>query len=286
MTQTAIPEPGLFLCRVMHARLKPVRRRFVYRVFSILVDPDDPGSIAQGRVPFFSVDRFNVLGFRTRDFGYRNARPIRTWVEDVMSQAGLRAAPAAIRLLCLPRLWGYAFNPIAVFFVYGEDSRLSATIYQVSNTFGETHAYVAPVRPGRDPDAPLRQTADKVFYVSPFVGMAARYEFAIREPRESLSIGIKETGPEGHFLTATYSGQRRPFTAAEALKAVLGHPLMTLKVIAGIHWEAVRLWAKGARYHARPTPPDIAASAGRIADRETAAVPFSNAEGGPSRLAA
>jgi hypothetical protein len=262
MTSPGLPEPGLFLSRVMHMRLKPVRRQFSYRVFSLLADADDPLRGFE-RVPFFSRNRFNILSYHDADFGPRDGGPLRPWAQDMLRRAGLPPEIGALRLHFMPRLWGYAFNPLSILYVYAPDRRLSAVIHQVRNTFGETHSYAAPVSASRMPGAPVAQEADKVFYVSPFIGMKARYRFALREPFETLSIGIKEYGEDGHFLTATQSGTRRPATAWVFAKAILGNPLMTLKVIGGIHYEALRLWAKGAAYHARPTPPDFPVSAGR-----------------------
>jgi uncharacterized protein len=264
MSAAALPEPGLFVSRVMHMRLKPVRRQFAYRVFSLLADGDDPLRGFE-RVPFLSRNRFNVLSYHDADFGPRDGSPLRPWAEDMLRRAGIPAAIGALRLHFMPRLWGYAFNPLSILYVYAPDGRLSAIIHQVRNTFGETHSYAAPVSPCRAPDRAVEQEADKVFYVSPFIGMKARYRFALREPFDRLSIGIKEYGEDGHFLTAAQTGARQPATAWAFAKAIASNPLMTLKVIGGIHYEAARLWARGAAYHARPTPPDFPVSAGRDA---------------------
>lgn len=251
----APPPAGLFLSRVMHARVRPVRRRFVYRVFSLFIDIDAPSaSVRDCRI--LSHNRFNILSFRDADHGRRDGAPLRPFVEDTLQRAGIASRPDAIRLLCFPRLWGFVFNPLSVFYCY-EKGRLRAVIYEVNNTFGDTHAYVARV----DPDDPVaRHEADKTLYVSPLIGMKARYEFALRDPRDRLSLAIRESTPEGLVLTAVQTGERRPLTTWEAVKAVLRHPLMTLKVVAAIHVEALGTWLRGARYIPRPLPTETAVS--------------------------
>ena len=152
-----------------------------------------------------------------------------------------------VLLLCYPRLLGYTFNPLSVYFCYGDDDRLSLIIYEVRNTFGEIHSYVLPVRPGEVSAAGVRQAQDKLFYVSPFVEMAMRYHFRISPPGERVKLRILETDCEGPLLAATFSGRRQPLTTRSLLRAFAALPLVTLKIVAAIHWEALRLWLKGAR---------------------------------------
>lgn len=250
----AAPPTGLYLSTVMHARVRPVRRKFSYRVFSLLVDVDAPAAKA---CALLSHNRFNVLGFHDKDHGYRNGAPLRGWVQDILQRAGIAERPDAIRLLCFPRLWGFVFNPLSVFYCYRAGA-LRAVIYEVNNTFGDTHAYVAPI--GSDEAGAARHAVDKVLYVSPLIGMTARYEFALRAPDERLSLAIREAGPDGLILTAVQTGERRALTTWEAAKAVLRHPLMTVKIVAAIHWEALGTWLRGARYVSRPLAPSVPVS--------------------------
>lgn len=242
----------------MHARVRPVRRKFTYRVFSLFLDIDDVGAAARG-CAILSHNRFNILSFNDSDHGKRDGTPLRQFVEDSLLRAGIAERPDTIRLLCFPRLWGLVFNPLSVFYCY-RAGRLCAVLYEVNNTFGDTHTYVAPI----ESDSPVaRHEADKTLYVSPLIGMKARYEFAIRNPQERLSLAIRESGPEGLILTAVQTGERRALTSWEAVKAVVRHPLMTIKILAAIHSEALGTWLRGARFVARPLAPETPVSLAR-----------------------
>ena len=254
MSAAAAP-PALYLARVMHARTTPARR-FTYRVFSLLLDIDDLAGSAAG-CALLSIERFNVLSFRRKDHGRRDGSELRPWVEACLSRAGIAERPDAIRLLAFPRLWSFAFNPLSIYYCYA-NGRLRAVVYDVRNTFGESHAYVAPIETQNDCFA--RHAADKVFYVSPLIGMRGTYRFALKDPGESLSIAIQLFDDAGLVLTATQTGSRRLLTSWEACKAVAGHPLMTLKVIAAIHWEALGTWLKGAHLVERPAPAAVTVS--------------------------
>jgi DUF1365 family protein len=155
-------------------------------------------------------------------------------------------------LLCLPRVLGYVFNPLSLYYCYAADGRLAAVLYEVKNTFGEQHAYVLPVDPARASAEPIRQSCAKDLYVSPFIEMAARYHFRLAPPDRRLSVVIQEEVDGGPLLVATMTGRRRPLSDRELALAALRHPLMAHKVIAGIHLEALRLWRKGIALHPRP----------------------------------
>ncbi len=240
---------ALYLGQVFHGRFRPVRHAFRYRVFSLLLDLDRMAEAAdQSRL--FSLNRFNVLSFHDRDHGPRDGSPLRPWVEARLRAAGLGSvAGGSVQVLCFPRLWGFVFNPLTVYYCSAPDGRLGAILYEVKNTFGGQHAYVLPV--AGDATA-IRQAAAKDFYVSPFIAMTAAYAFRLNRPGERLHLTIDESDGEGRLLVASLDGQRRPFTDLSLARAILGHPLMTLKVVAAIHWQALRLWLKGAPHHPRP----------------------------------
>lgn len=248
----AVPDSGLYPGQVLHRRLKPMRHRLDYRVFSILVDIDRIADIAAGS-RLLAHNRFGIVGFHDRDHGPRDGSPLRPWIEGHLAARGIDLAGGPIRLLCFPRLFGYVFNPLSVWFCWHRDGRLKAVLYEVSNTFGEHHGYLLPVEGGANP---IVQSTDKCFYVSPFIEMDCRYRFRLKVPGERLSILIRQEDAAGdEILIAAQTGRRRALDDRGLARALAGHPLMTLKVIAGIHWEALKLLLKGARFHKRPAPP-------------------------------
>ncbi len=243
----------LYTGTVVHHRLKPRSHHLTYRVFSLLLDLDELPTL-DGSLRFFSHNRFNLLSFYDRDHGPGDGASLRDWVERQLAPAGIDLDGGPIRLLCYPRVLGYVFNPLSIYFCHRPDGRLNAILYQVNNTFGERHCYLIPVDP--EQDGVLRHKCRKRLYVSPFITMEAMYHFRIRPPGERLTVAIRETDAEGPLLYAATRGRRRPFADRELLAAFLRFPLMTLKVIGGIHWEAFRIWRKGVPLVSRPPPPD------------------------------
>ena len=239
---------------VMHARMKPVTHRFTYDVFSTLIDLDRLDEVDQ-LSPLFSVGRFNLLSFSPHDHGPRDGSDLRAYIDGVLKQAGIELAQGRVFLLCYPRILGFTFNPLAVYYCYDARGDLAALVYEVSNTFGEAHTYVAPIREGEKQAAEVRQERDKIFYVSPFLDMSMRYHFRLQPPGETLKLRILETDPQGPILAATFNGRREEATTARLLANFLHIPLMTFKVVAAIHWEALRLYLKGLRIRPRPVPP-------------------------------
>ena len=156
-------------------------------------------------------------------------------------------------MLAFPRLWGYVFNPITLFYCYSPDDVLQAILYEVKNTFGDQHGYLLPVEYKENI---IKQTADKVFHVSPFIHMDCTYHFAVKAPGDKLSIGIHQFSNNKKILTATWNGTRQTLNDKNILKTILTMPLMTMKVMASIHWQAFRLWIKGARYIRRNNLPN------------------------------
>jgi DUF1365 family protein len=245
---------ALYPGEVMHARLKPFGHRFVYTVFSLLVDVDrlaEAGRLSR----LFSVNRANVVSFHEKDQSERPGETARQYADRLLAEAGMAERPARVLLLCYPRILGYVFNPLSIYFCYRADGTLIAAIYAVRNTFGERHTYVAPVRDGELSEAGLRQARKKLFHVSPFIGMDARYHFRILPPGETVRLRIHETEQGEPLLAATFTGERRKLDDRTLAGCLLKFPLMTWKIMAGIHWEALKLWLKGARFRRSPPAP-------------------------------
>jgi DUF1365 family protein len=249
---------ALYVGQTTHARFKPQPHKFRYGVFQILVDIDHLEDAFAG-LRTLGLGKFGLFSFAASDHGARDSRPLRAWVEAKLAEAGVAANAAHIRLLCFPRILGFVFNPLSIFFVSDDAGRLEAVIYEVNNTFGQTHAYVTPATGQGDE----RQEVDKAFFVSPFYGVEGGYRFRLSPPEESFDLVIcKHTAGETDFV-ATLSAERRDLTDGALMRLFFGMPLMTIGVVAAIHWEALRLWFKGARFYSRPPGPRASASVGR-----------------------
>lgn len=239
----------LYRGSVMHARMKPVKHRFSYAMTSILLDIDRLDEADQTSC-LFSVNSGNLVSFHEKDFGRQDGTSLRSQVDELTGKAGL-APSKQVFLLCYPRVLGYGFNPISVYFCLDETGMPVCLIYEVHNTFGESHIYVEPVRDGQSSPAGIRQTADKQFYVSPFLDMDMQYRFRIRIPDENVAIRILESDAGGPILAASFFGRQLSATSRNLLRAVAGTAGLTWKVTFGIHFEALKLWLKGLRIRPR-----------------------------------
>lgn len=246
--------------RVMHHRLRPVQHRFVYRVFSLFLDLDEL-PLLDRKLRLLSVEGRNLLSFRARDHGARDGSALKPWVLKRLAEAGIALIQPRIRLLCFPRVLGYAFNPLSVYFCY-DGEYLTAIIYEVKNTFGGQHVYAFPVhREGSGGRLAVHGCA-KDFYVSPFIAMEARYEFHVAAPGQRLAVLIKESEHGRPLLVARQSGTRRALTDRAILSCLSVDLFMTFKVFVGIHIEALRLWLKGVPFFAREPKPAAADAGG------------------------
>lgn len=238
--------------KVMHQRLRPRRHRLGYRVFSLLLDLDELDGLAT-RLRLFSRNRFNLFSFYDRDHGDGGPDSLRAQIERALVAAGIAAEGGKIRLLTMPRVLGYVFNPLSVYFCYRRSGGLAAIVYEVSNTFGERHNYLIPVT---DHDGgTIHQECAKRFFVSPFLDMEMRYTFRVDPPGPRIGIAITGRDDDGPVIVASLFAARAPLTDARLARAFVTYPLLTLKVIAGIHWEALWIWRKGIGLRDRPPPP-------------------------------
>lgn len=235
----------------MHRRFRPRAHRFRYKAFWLLLDLDELDAHSK-RLWCFSYNRLNILSLHDTDHGDGSGAPLRDQVTRHLSKAGIELGGGTIRLLCMPRILGYSFNPISIYFCQRSNGSLAVILYEVHNTFGERHSYLIPVV---SEAKTIHQRCDKAFYVSPFLEMAMRYEFSVRAPDEQIAIAIRASQSDQPVMTACLSGTRKPLTDASLLGAFLRIPALTLKVTAAIHWEALRLWLKGLRLHNHPLPP-------------------------------
>jgi uncharacterized protein len=236
---------------IVHKRLTPRRHAFSYRVFALCLDVDEI-DLLDRRLRLFSRNRRNLLGFRDADLGAEGAEPVADKTRRLLDRCGLGECGARIELICYPRLLGYVFNPLSVYFCRDASGAIGAVIYEVSNTFGERRSYVIPAN---EAAVSISQTCAKEMYVSPFTGASGRYGFHGIAPSDRIVIGVNFREAGQPVLKTHFCGERRPLTDGAIAGAVARHPFMTLKVIGAIHFEALRLWAKGVPLVARHTSP-------------------------------
>lgn len=241
---------ALYVGYVMHRRVRPRMHHLRYRIFSLLLDLDEIDALAK-RLRLFSRGRFNLFSFHDRDYGAGTNEPPRAQVEQHLIDAGMAPDGGAILLLTMPRILGFGFNPLSVYFCHSRSGALRAILYEVHNTFGERHSYLLPVE---QDDGAIRQSCAKHFYVSPFMAMDMEYAFRVVPPTDQVRIAITGSDADGPIITAIHSAKRRALSDAALARVFVTHPLLTLKVVAGIGWEALKLLLKGVGIFARAKP--------------------------------
>ena len=228
---------------VIHKRFKPKVHFFKYKVFSLFIDLSDL-NLLNKNINFFSYNSFNLISFFDKDHGERDGSSLVEWVKKNLEKNNINSENIRIKLLCYPRILGYVFNPLSVFFVYDKHENLISILYEVKNTFGEQHTYIFKI----ENDHLLQHNCSKKFHVSPFIEMNCNYFFRILKPSEKISVVIDQYQLDEKILFASQDGKRVDFNSKELLKSYVKHPLMTFKIILAIHFEAFKLWLKGIKF--------------------------------------
>jgi hypothetical protein len=235
-------EPGLYLGAVMHRRLKSPPHRFAYDGFWLALDLD-----AFPRLRLLSLDRRNLFSLQARD--HADGKPGNLKAKIAAHAEGIDVSGRMI-LLTVPRLFGFTFNPLSVYACHDAGGRPSAFAWEVSNTFGARHTYVIPIEAATD--GVVRQSCEKIMHVSPFLDMGLSYQFRVEAVGDALKLGVVDRAPDGAVLAAAVTATRRELTDAALLRLALAAPWATLKIMAAIHWEALRLVLKGAKFRSAP----------------------------------
>jgi uncharacterized protein len=236
-----MPVTCLYRGTVTHRRLRPVQHALSYDVVAVLVDVDAIAeTVMHNRL--LSYNRFNMFGIDDRDHGAGDGTTIRDFAWSlVKSKLGTQDV-RQIFMLCYPRLLGFVFNPMTTYFCVDAEGRTRLMIYEVHNTFGGRHSYVTEAIAA---DAPNFHQTEKVFYVSPFNKIEGQYGLKASPPLDRVSVGVSLTTQDGPTLNAYFAGQRVELSDRNLLRVFFAYPLMTLKVVVAIHFEALKLWLKG-----------------------------------------
>lgn len=242
---------ALYSGQVMHHRLRPREHTLRYRVFWMLLDLDELDQMSRS-LRFFSRNRFNLMGFHDADHGDGSETPLRVQATRLLERRGVDIGSGAIRLLTMPRVLGYVFNPISLYYCHRPDGALAAMIYEVTSTFRERRAYVLPVAPEDGRVGRIDQATGKGLYVSPFMDMDMRYAFKGAVPDDRLDLAIDGLDSQGLLIATAMRGRRRALSDRALLAAMAAMPLLTIKVVAAIHWEALKLWLKGVPLTRKP----------------------------------
>ena len=238
---------------VVHRRLRPRENAFRYRVGYLCLGLDSLESAA-GR--WLKLDRKGLVSFRRADHGARDGGSLRSWLRGILDRHRLtEACDGAVVLMTMPRMLGYVFNPVSFWFCSDRAGALRAVLCEVNNTFGESHCYLVHHDDARpiQPDEWLE--GRKVFHVSPFLPVEGGYRFRFRLDEQRAHVDVNFHDTQGLMLATSVGGRREPLDDRGVLRRFLGNPTMTLAVIVRIHWQALHLLCKRARFHRKPAPP-------------------------------
>ena len=237
---------------VRHTRLRPVRRAFRYPTWFLLLPMR---TLRAQPDPVLARNRAGLVSFHDRDHGDGGADAL-AWFERLLADEGITDADGEVWLHTYPRVLGYAFKPVSFWYAHRADGSLRAIVAEVNNTFGERHCYLltgtatAPLGWGRE------LCADKVFHVSPFCAIEGGYRFRFMRTADRTVARIDHDDATGQpLLQTSVSGQLAPLTRSALHQAWLGSPLLTLGVMARIHWQALHLWWQRVPFFRKPVPP-------------------------------
>jgi len=235
---------------VRHRRLRPKENSFRYSVFFLYLDLAEMGTVFRDRW-LWSTKRFTIAYLRRKDHFGDPAVPIDTAVRDLVEQKAGRRPAGPVRMMAHLRYFGYNFNPATFYYCYDkEDRRVETIIVEIHNTpWGEVFCYVLDEAENRGTREQKRFRLPKAFHVSPFIDMNIYYDWTFNEPGEMLNVHMIDLDQDEKLFDADLTLARREITGPNLALMLIKYPLMTMKVIAAIYWQALRLWIKGVPFY-------------------------------------
>ena len=238
-----------YLTKIIHKRLKPFNHKFQYTLLTMYLDYDELKKITK-KIKFFSYNKFNLFSYYDEDHGFRDKRTLEEFVKNFLDKQEIKYKNLKIKILCFPRILGYVFNPLSIIYCF-EEEKLIAIFYEVKNTSNEQHTYCFAGN-NKNNSFQYKHNCSKNFYVSPFIGMKAKYKFKNLLPQQKMSVVIDLFDVnEKKILTAAQYGFKLPLNSFSLIKQLIFNPLVTIKVILAILYEAIFIVLKGGKYYKR-----------------------------------
>jgi uncharacterized protein len=238
---------------VVHRRLRPRNNAFRYRIAYLCLGLDALET-AGGR--WLKLDRPGLVSFRRADHGGHDGLDLKAWLKNILYRHGIgEICDGDVVLMTMPRMLGYVFNPVSFWFCRDRAGRLRAVLCEVNNTFGETHCYLVHHDDNRPIESDAWLEGRKAFHVSPFLPIEGGYRFRFRLDHQYAHVDVNYHDDDGLMLATSVGGRRVALDDRAVLRRFLGNPTMTLAVIIRIHWQALHLWRKRARFYRKPAPP-------------------------------